>query len=365
MNGKTRIVMIGGFLGSGKTTLMKKAAELLTAEGVKVGMITNDQATALVDTGFLSQSLGLITEEVSGSCFCCNFPGLEGAIDRIAPQIDAGIILAEPVGSCTDLSATIVQTLKDRMKDRLVVSPMSVLADPVKLEDILNGGNAGLHLSSAYIVKKQFEEADYILINKIDTITAEKAQELKERATAQFPMAKVMLISGQEGTGVAQWLNEVTKSETAGTHLIDVDYDTYAEGEAVLGWLNTTVKLNGTGIDWQAFAESLLRSTAAVCAEINAPIGHVKLMVKGNGKLIVGNLTGGIETLSIRGDDFIADEVELTFNARAQMPPEVLETKTRELIKEACSDNVTFEILVIESLMPGRPNPTYRYNEIV
>jgi G3E family GTPase len=45
-----RLVLIGGFLGAGKTTLMAQAGRRLAAQGKTVGFITNDQADQLVDT---------------------------------------------------------------------------------------------------------------------------------------------------------------------------------------------------------------------------------------------------------------------------------------------------------------------------
>lgn len=357
--------MIGGFLGSGKTTLMKRAADMLATKGNRVGLITNDQATALVDTGFLKRSTGIVTKEVSGSCFCCNFPGLEGAVDSLISQIGTGIILAEPVGSCTDLSATIMQPLKDKLRDRLVISPISVLADPVKLEDILAGGNSGLHRSSAYIVSKQMEEADLILINKIDLISKERATKLKKEALKQYPHAKVLLISALEGTGVEEWLDEVLSSKAAGTHLIDVDYDTYAEGEAVLGWLNTTVKITDATCDWLDFAKSLLKMTSDEFSALHAPVGHVKLMIEGKDCFITGNLTGGPETLYVRGTTSTESQVELTFNARVQLSPVKLEEKTREIIARICEGKGKPEIEIMRSLMPGRPKPTYRYDDVI
>ena len=47
------LVIVGGFLGAGKTTLLWQAARRLTAKGLRVGLITNDQAPDLVDTGLL------------------------------------------------------------------------------------------------------------------------------------------------------------------------------------------------------------------------------------------------------------------------------------------------------------------------
>ena len=49
----TRLMFIGGFLGAGKTTLIGKTAELFAGKNQKVGIITNDQASELVDTALL------------------------------------------------------------------------------------------------------------------------------------------------------------------------------------------------------------------------------------------------------------------------------------------------------------------------
>ena len=73
-----------------------------------------------MDTTFL-ESIGGVVLEVSGSCFCCNFNGFADAIQHISDQgID--MIVAEPVGSCTDLSATILQPLKEHFADSLSVA---------------------------------------------------------------------------------------------------------------------------------------------------------------------------------------------------------------------------------------------------
>ena len=65
---KARYIMIGGFLGAGKTTTVLRLAEYLDAKGLKVGLITNDQAQNLVDTRMLS-SHGFNVEEIAGGAF--------------------------------------------------------------------------------------------------------------------------------------------------------------------------------------------------------------------------------------------------------------------------------------------------------
>ena len=53
-DGKARYVMIGGFLGAGKTTSILQFAQWLTDRGLKVGLVTNDQGGSLVDTALAS-----------------------------------------------------------------------------------------------------------------------------------------------------------------------------------------------------------------------------------------------------------------------------------------------------------------------
>ncbi len=68
--GTARYFMIGGFLGAGKTTAVAALAQRLVRDGLRVGLITNDQGSELVDTAML-RARGFATEEIAGGCFCC------------------------------------------------------------------------------------------------------------------------------------------------------------------------------------------------------------------------------------------------------------------------------------------------------
>src|SRR5207245_4405524 len=70
-----RFIMLGGFLGAGKTTAMARLAKHYMTQGRRVGIVTNDQAQDLVDTHSLREQ-GFPVEEVAGACFCCKFDDL-------------------------------------------------------------------------------------------------------------------------------------------------------------------------------------------------------------------------------------------------------------------------------------------------
>ena len=359
-----RLVLVGGFLGAGKTTLLWQAAQRLASRGLRVGLITNDQAPELVDTAFLSRGEAMVAE-VNGSCFCCNFKGLLDASARLVTA-RADVLIAEPVGSCTDLSATILQPLKEHHQREFVVAPLSVMMDPARLKVILDGGTADLHPSAAYIYRKQMEEADIAVISKADLLCSGDLGVLEARMAALYPGTTVCAVSAKEGTGIDAWLDKVMTGTNAGCRIAEVDYDVYAEGEAVLGWLNTTVMLRGRPTDWASFASSLLGGLNQRWTQNGTAIGHVKLILDSGKDFVVGNLTGKGETISIRGEATVGVEAKLTLNARVQMPPNELDALVREMLT-LTSQPRGLEVtpLAWRCLSPGRPNPTHRYDHVV
>lgn len=361
----TRLILAGGFLGAGKTTLLWNAAQELMKNGLRVGLITNDQAPELVDSALLSLN-DLKVAEVSGSCFCCNFNGFTDAIQNIRANVAADVIIAEPVGSCTDLSATIIQPLKKYWNTDIIVSPLSVLADPSRLTSILDGGNGGLHPDAAYIYHKQLDESDVIVINKVDLLSDEELKALKQRTAEAYPSASIFTISAISGEGMDNWLTAVMSSNQSGKRLVDVDYDIYANGEAVLGWLNGTVSIYGDVItDWDAFVHNFISQLSQEFDERAYNVGHVKVIAENGKQFIVGNITGTGETVSFRGSAGKSENLKLIINARVETSPEELDKMIRETLYSLIGETYKAEVLAWKYLQLGRPNPTYRFNEIV
>src|SRR5262249_11494537 len=135
---RIRFIMIGGFLGAGKTTTMARLAQHYIQHGRRVGLVTNDQAQNLVDTNLL-RAQGLPVAEVPGACFCCRFDDLLNKVGSLEEAERPDVILAEPVGSCTDLVATVIQPLKDLYGRRFQVAPYPVLFKPSHGQKILGG----------------------------------------------------------------------------------------------------------------------------------------------------------------------------------------------------------------------------------
>ena len=359
MVNQTRLILCGGFLGAGKTTLIWDVAQRLMAQGKRVGLITNDQAPELVDSRLLRQA-NLKVAEVAGSCFCCNFNGFIDAIHSLRHNVEADVILAEPVGSCADLTATIVRPLKKYHNTEVIVSPLTVLSDPLRLKSILYGGDGGLHEDAAYIYRKQLEESEVILITKTDLLSDEEVDKLVKDTQACFHHTKVMTVSTMSGKGVMEWFMDVANRQGEGTRILDIDYDKYAHGEAVLGWLNGTVALTGQNVFWDTVLKDIMTGICKVIKKEKLRVGHVKVIAENGKQYAVGNITGDVSTLQLRGTAGISDNVKLIINARVETTPEHLDELIREVLFEAIDGQYADEVLAWRYLQPGRPNPTHR-----
>src|SRR4029434_8227790 len=197
-----RYIMIGGFLGAGKTTAVAALARRLTDQGLRVGLITNDQGSELVDTAML-RSKGFATEETPRGCLCCRFNSLVDAAEKLDTSSSPDVFIAEPVGSCTDLVATVTYPLRRIYGDAFLIAPLSVLVDPIRAERIFGLVEGGKFSDKVtYIYRKQLEEADLLVITKSDTLDADRITRLRSTLEREFPGKEVLDVSVRTGAGV-------------------------------------------------------------------------------------------------------------------------------------------------------------------
>ncbi len=363
----TKLILVGGFLGAGKTTLLTEAARRLAERGLRVGLVTNDQAEDLVDTQTLAHQ-GLDVREVAGGCFCCRFSCLVSASELLADESDSDVVLAEPVGSCTDLSATVLQPLKTFFADRFAVAPLTVLADPARVGQLLEAPEAGpLGRDVSYILQKQLEEADLIVLNKADLLEPQERAGLKRALAERYPGKPVHEMAALTGEGVAAWLEAVLAGAPGGASIAEVDYDTYAAGEAALGWLNASVRLDSTGqVDWAAFCRELLEALRRELAARSAEIAHLKLALAAPGGQLLANLTGNQDAPSLRGAlPGSPRRAELTVNARVRIGPDELRQILEDCLAAADRDRVQADVVEMQNFSPARPQPTHRFDRVV
>lgn len=362
---QSRYIMIGGFLGAGKTTTMLRLAEMLTARGQRVGLITNDQAAGLVDTS-LAKNHNMAVEEIAGGCFCCRFSSLIEAARHLTTTTRPDVFLAEPVGSCTDLVATVVLPLQQIYGAQFTVAPFAVLVDPVRAMRVF-GMEAGRTFPEhvLYIYGKQLEEAEHIILNKADTVEPEALAALRSEMERRYPQAAVHVISARDGRGVDDLLALLMAGESAPLSVMDVDYARYGAGEAMLGWLNGAADLHGEDFDGNALLLHLAAAIQHRLAQSGAEVAHLKMVLSPSGEpyeLAACNLVrhDGVPELSHSLADPL-DDATLLINCRAAGEPESLRDAVAAALAETASHfSVTTTAGPLEYFKPGQPNPEHR-----
>ena len=365
-----RFVMIGGFLGAGKTTTIGKLAQLYQQAGLKVGIVTNDQATDLVDTHTL-RNQGFSVGEVAGACFCCNFDELTATVEQLQSDRQPDIILAEPVGSCTDLVATVVQPLIKFHNNIFDVAPYGVILKPNHGQRILGGDtNAGFSPEAAYIFNKQLEEADFLIINRIDELSPDAIDDLVGLLENRHPNIPIIKLSAKTGVGMQALVDfldaqsdDNATAAPVGQHILELDYDRYAQGEAELGWLNATVKLQGTKkIALDDLLLDIIGRLQTMFTTENVETAHLKAIGSTVGCHAIANLVGSDTNVELsHASNVETDHVAIIINARVAMDPAVLEPLVRQAVAEASGErDMTAEFGEVQSFRPGRPVPTHR-----
>ena len=232
-------------------------------------MITNDQSTGLVDTAVL-RSRGFDVEEITGGCFCCRFGSLQEAAGRLSEAMRPDVFLAEPVGSCTDLLATVSYPLRRIYGDRFRVAPLSVLVDPVRAARIF-GLVEGRSFSPkvVYVYEKQLEEAELIIVNKCDQIDDELRHRLERELSSRFPRGEILCVSAKEDDGLElPWLDRVlaTRRAKSGYTMEARLRCSTPPVKRKLGWLNATINVHRLCVSLLTATRCCIRSDGGRCA---------------------------------------------------------------------------------------------------
>lgn len=358
-----RFIMIGGFLGAGKTTTIARLAAHFRKLGKNVAIVTNDQASDLVDTLML-RSQGFHVGEVAGSCFCCNFNGLTSTVESLSADQRPDIVLAEPVGSCTDLVATVIRPLEKIYAQPFDIAPYGVIIKPSHGFKILGGeGQRGFSPKAEYIFRKQIEEADFILLNRIDELTPTQVEELIHLLGKAYPNIPIVRLSAKSGTGFEALCEFLDQRGAFGQRVMEVDYDVYAEGEAELGWLNCQTQIQAPqSVELDRFLLSLVQRLHQVLIHQDAEAAHLKVIGMTDGVYAVANLISN-ETQPVLSlsSNWSGTTFDLVLNARVAIDPGSLESLIREALQsEAAGFGATAEVHSLQCFRPGRPVPTHR-----
>ena len=178
-----KIDIVSGFLGAGKTTLIKKLLAEAYA-GEKLVLIENEFGEISVDGGFLKDA-GVEISEMSSGCICCSLVGDFGkALQEVEERFHPDRILIEPsgVGKLSDVVVAVQNTAKENPALRL--NSFVTVADATKVKMYMK--NFGEFYNN------QVESAGTIILSRTQNMTQEKLEAAVELLRGRNPQAVIL-----------------------------------------------------------------------------------------------------------------------------------------------------------------------------
>ena len=356
LNKQLQLHIVGGFLGSGKTTAIHQACKYLLEQRIGVGVVTNDQGLHLVDHQFIT-SLGVPTQQVVNGCFCCRLDDLEKSILSLIKVHQPEVIFAESVGSCTDLIATVLKPLQHYHPT--IDITISIFAD-IRLLHLLLTDASVFEEEVRYVYFKQLEEATLVVLSKLDLVTELQLEETKRLIDQKYPDKILLYQNSYIKSNIQNWLFALQKNYGA-TKLpsLFIDYITYGKGEELLGWLDQEIEIVSHLVNANQLAIELAKLISQTIQEQKIFIGHLKFLLNQQYKI---SYTTVPEIESQNKEDYpYSLRAILLINARVQTHPNMLQQIVLSAI-ECIQDNYscTIHTNYQKAFQPGFPNPTFR-----
>lgn len=163
-----QLIIITGFLGSGKTTVLLRLAHYLSRHNHprSIVIIENEIGEANVD-GLLMSQTNYEVRDLTAGCICCTLSGqLIAALDEIRKDLDPKWLLVEATGIAHQTIADVIRQSSPLLKPFSVV-----LVDAQRFDEIME--------NLPMLIGTQIENADLILINKIESLASDALKQIE------------------------------------------------------------------------------------------------------------------------------------------------------------------------------------------
>jgi G3E family GTPase len=311
-----------------------------------VAIITNDQGHALVDTEFASNA-GFDVKEIVGGCFCSTFPEFVKNARSIVQTSRPDVIIAEPIGTSTNILSSVVAPLRNQYPEEFSVAPFMVVVDATRA--------AKLESTKRLIPAHQVKEAEVVLLSKVDLLDDVELKKATEAVKALAPDASIIPYSARSMKGIEGIAEMVLSEGVSAKSRPGEDHKRFAAEKSAMSWYSSTCRIVPSDrVDLYDLSTTILR--AASQAFPIEDLAHVKVMITSPKVGVKMSLVAdSVQTDGVRGSRYLSEEGKLVINARVMASPKKLGDVVRAVVS-SLSGKYPLEVLdPTESCYSPRP----------
>ena len=186
------LVVISGMLGAGKTSVLLKLIDSIVKKGYKTAVIENEIGSMGVD-GDVINGKGVEIRELEGGCMCCTMKtGLIETLVFLKDKVNPEVVLVEPTGVANP--GDVLETVNELKHLNIGKVTIFIVIDAERFMKAMKVFER--------LLKKQVAVANVVLINKMDAVSAETADEIESVIRAYPYEGPVLRIQADDGVNM-------------------------------------------------------------------------------------------------------------------------------------------------------------------
>ena len=331
-----KVMIIGGFLGSGKTTAIQRISRQLSDAGKRTAIIVNEIGEIGLD-GETLKSPGIMTQELTSGCICCTLKiSMQYTLQTLEEEFRPDIVIIEPTGIA--FPGQIKEEIEVMGLSEISFAPVVTLVDP---------GRFGTEAKEIpRFIETQVKEAEILGINKVDIAPAEIVMATEKMLVELNPEARILKFSAKLGD--KQFEDLLIHLALPGVEKPFQDKKNSIEISEVSAHsvLYILVSSMYNREEARRFIKESLQAIRDQIKEINPDfIGHVKLSLKLPDSMIKGSVTSSEEVPQVEFIPRKNEKFELRLlSAITKVPKDKLTKIVEDTLEEKLRETgVSFE----------------------
>lgn len=318
-----KVHLVGGFSGSGKTTAIENAREILAGNNIRTSVFKDDKVDYTLPD-IPSQNFEITPAKVSEGCGCCNFYQLYFQINSLKKESDISTVFAEYSGTCTNLITSLLKPLKETFSEDIELANFSTFTDAQLLLSYLKGEAMLLSAEDKYTWERHVLEAEILIVNKTDLLTEYDLEMLQALSRSVLSSKSILFQNSTSKDSINNWIEIINKHDPEHLKINDALPAGEVTDKLSLALLDEEIEFITSDKSAVRIVYDFMNSLTKDLSQRMLKIEDLHFFLSFNDKLIKVNSArlNDEATGSLTSEE--SDCVTLMVNARVYTTPEVL-----------------------------------------